>query len=146
MEGETGCAMTWFSDVETWEDSDLNRCETLLSWVLCDKPSRIGIESNLIPTIFQNMLSETYPGTALDDISLVLDQRRMIKSDAEIDVMRQTGKISGAMMQAAEGSLSVRAPEYESALALINSITQKATDFLNTKGLDAFISSLIHNL
>jgi|TARA_B110000046_G_scaffold45175_1_gene50229 Xaa-Pro dipeptidase len=114
--------------------------------MLGDKPSRIGIESNLIPTIFQNMLSETYPGTALDDISLVLDQRRMIKSDAEIDVMRQTGKISGAMMQAAEGSLSVRAPEYESALALINSITQKATDFLNTKGLDAFISSLIHNL
>jgi hypothetical protein len=50
------------------------------------------------------------------------------------------------MMQAAEGSLSVRAPEYESTLAQINSITQKATDFLNTKGLDAFISSLLHNL
>ena len=114
--------------------------------MLGDKPSRIGIESNLIPTIFQNMLSETYPRTALDDIRPVLVQRRMIKSDADIDVMRQTGKISGAMMQAAEGSLSAHAYEYELALAVINSITQKAKDFLITKGPDAFISSLLHNL
>jgi Xaa-Pro aminopeptidase len=92
------------------------------------------------------MLSETYPRTALDDIRPVLVQRRMIKSDADIDVMRQTGKISGAMMQAAEGSLSAHASEYELALAVINSITQKATDFLITKGPDAFISSLLHNL
>ena len=63
--------------------------------MLGDKPSRIGIESNIIPTIFQNMLSETYPGTALDDISLVLDQRRMIKSDAEIDVIGKPGKFQG---------------------------------------------------
>ena len=87
------------------------------------------------------MLSETYPRTALDDIRPVLVQRRMIKSDTDtdIDVMRQTGKISGAMMQAAEGSLSAQASEYELALAVINSTTQKAKDFLITKGPEAFI-------
>ena len=101
MESEMVGAMTWVQGVETWEDLGPNRWEAVLARILGAKPSRIGIEKNLIPAIVQNMLTETYPGTALDDISPILGQRRMIKSDAEIEVMRQTGKIAGAMMQAA---------------------------------------------
>jgi Xaa-Pro aminopeptidase len=49
---------------------------------------------------------------------------RMIKSSEEIDGIRQTGQIAGAMMQATEG-----AQEYEAALAVIDAGTRKAAGF-----------------
>ena len=45
---------------------------------------------------------------------------RMIKSPAEVDVMRQAGQIAGAMMGAAHGALAAGVPEYEAALARAN--------------------------
>ena len=70
----------------------------------------------------------------------------MIKSPAEIEVMRQAGKIAGAMMYAAEHALHEGAPEYEAALAVINAGTRASAGFLTDRGLDAFISPMIHNL
>lgn len=60
--------------------------------------------------------------------------------------MARAGEIAGAMMAAAEGSLAEGAPEYESALAVINAGTRKAAGFLTSKGWDAFISPMITNL
>jgi Xaa-Pro aminopeptidase len=71
---------------------------------------------------------------------------RMIKSPEEIKVMRQAGKIAGAMMAAAEGALAEGAPEYEAALAVINAGTRAAAGFLTAKGWEAFVSPMIHNL
>ncbi|MCZ6862794.1 MAG: Xaa-Pro peptidase family protein [Alphaproteobacteria bacterium] len=146
MESEMVGAMTWIENVQTWEDSGPNRWEAVLARILGDKQIRIGIEDNLIPAIVRNMLIATYPDTVLEDVSPILGRRRMIKSPAEIDVMRQAGNIAGAMMQAAEGSLTAGAPEFESALAVMNAGTRKAAEFLTAKGVEAFISPLIHNL
>jgi len=146
MESEMVAAMTWVEKIETWEDSGPNRWEAVLARILGDKPGRIGIEHNLIPAVVRNMLAETYLNVDLSDVSPLLGAMRMIKSPAEIDVMRQAGKIAGAMMGAAEGSLAVGAPEFESALAVINAGTRKAAEFLTAKGIEAFISPLIHNL
>jgi Xaa-Pro aminopeptidase len=64
------------------------------------------------------------PSTKLTDVGAIMGNMRMIKSSEEIDGIRQTGQIAGAMMQATEG-----AQEYEAALAVIDAGTRKAAGF-----------------
>ena len=146
MESEMVSAMTWVEDVLTWEDAGENRWENVLTRALGDKPGRVGVELGVLPALVRNWFDSQLPDTPLNDITRLLGEMRMIKSPEEIDVMRQAGEIAGAMMQAAGDSLTVGAPEYESALAVINAGTRKAAGFLTDKGWESFISPMIHNL
>lgn len=146
MESEMVSAMTWVENIETWEDAGDNRWENVLARALGDNPGRIGVEAAALPPIVRNWFDDAMPGTELVNISMILGEMRMIKSPAEIEVMRQAGEIAGAMMQAAEDTLAEGAPEYEAALAVINAGTRKAAGFLTARGWEAFISPMIYNL
>jgi Xaa-Pro dipeptidase len=146
MESEMVSAMTWVDNIETWEDAGDNRWENVLARALGDNPGRIGVEAAALPPIVRNWFDDAMPGTELVNISMILGEMRMIKSPAEIEVMRQAGEIAGAMMQAAEDTLAEGAPEYEAALAVINAGTRKAAGFLTARGWEAFISPMIYNL
>ena len=146
MESEMVAAMTWVTDVRTWEDSGPRSWARVLSELLPENLLELWIESNSIPAIVRNMLDDVYKTTTFHDISPVLGAQRMIKSPLEIEVMKQAGEIAGAMMAAAHGSLEVGAYEYESALAVINAGTRKAAGFLTAKGWERFVSPMIHNL
>jgi Xaa-Pro dipeptidase len=146
MESEMVGKMTWVEDVMTWEDMGPNRWERVLSRAIGDKPGNIGVELAVLPALVRNWFDDQMPITKLNDVSAILGNMRMIKSPEEIDVMRQTGLIAGAMMQAAEGALAEGAQEYEAALAVIDAGTRKAAGFLTDRGWEAFISPMIHNL
>jgi Xaa-Pro dipeptidase len=146
MESEMISAMTWVEDIMTWQDAGEDRWENVLARALGDTPGKIAVETGVLPAIVRNWFDEKMPGTKLHNVSPLLGSMRMIKSPEEIDVMRQTGEIAGAMMQAAHDTLSEGAPEYETALAVINAGTRKAAGFLTNKGWEAFISPMIHNL
>lgn len=146
MESEMVAAMTWVSDVKTWEDFGTNTWGKVLSAAIGKPPSALWIERHSIPAIIRNYLDEAYPDIALNDISSILGALRMIKSDLEISVMKQAGAIAGAMMVAAHDSLGEGLPEYESALAVIHAGSRKAAEFLTDKGWERFISPMIHNL
>jgi Xaa-Pro dipeptidase len=146
MESEMVGKMTWVEDVMTWEDMGQNRWERVLSRAIGHNPGNIGVESAVLPALVRNWLDDQMPSTKLNDVSAILGNMRMIKSPEEIDVMRQTGQIAGAMMQAAEGALAEGAQEYEAALAVIDAGTRKAAGFLTDRGWEAFISPMIHNL
>lgn len=146
MESEMVTAMTWVENILKWEDFGENSWARALQSVLGDSPASIWIERDHIPAIVRNFLDETYPSTPLENISPILGAQRMIKSDFEINIMRQAGEIAGAMMAAAHGSLATGAPEYESALAVINAGSRKAATFLTNTGWDRFVSPMIHNL
>lgn len=146
MESEMVAAMTWVSDVKTWEDFGPNTRGKALSAAIGKAPSALWIERYSIPAIIRNYLDEAYPDIALNDISSILGALRMIKSDLEISVMKQAGAIAGAMMVAAHDSLGEGLPEYESALAVIHAGSRKAAEFLTDKGWERFISPMIHNL
>jgi len=146
MESEMVSAMTWVSDILTWEDTGANRWENVLDRVVQENSGRIGVEAGVLPAIVRNWFDDRHPGTKLYDVSGILGAMRMIKSPEEIVVMRQAGEIAGAMMQAAGESLAEGVPEYESALAVINAGTRKAAGFLTARGWEAFISPMIHNL
>ena len=146
MESEMASAMTWVEDVKTWQDAGEQRWENVLASTLGSNPGAIGVELAALPAIVRNWFDDQMPGVALNDISQLLGQMRMVKSAEEIEVMRQAGQVAGAMMQAAEGALAEGAPEYEAALAVINAGTRSAAGFLTDKGWEAFISPMIHNL
>jgi Xaa-Pro aminopeptidase len=146
MESEMVSAMTWVENIRKWEDFGENSWARALGSVLGDKPASIWIERDHIPAIVRNFLDETYPSIALENISPILGAQRMIKSDFEVNIMRQAGEIAGAMMVAAHDSLAEGAPEYESALAVINAGSRKAATFLTDTGWDRFVSPMIHNL
>ena len=151
MESEMVSSMTWVETILTWEDAGDNRWEQVLAKALELDASnlsskRIAVESSVLPAIVKNWISEVLPGEKLDDFSRILGEMRMVKSEQEINVMRQAGEIAGAMMLAAQNSLIQGEPEYEAALAVINAGTRKAASFLTARGWEAFISPMIHNL
>lgn len=146
MESEMVSAMTWVSDVKTWEDAGEHRWENVLGGLLGEGLKRLGVERSVLPAIVRNWLDEQYPGMVLDDVSQILGSMRMIKSATEIEVMRQAGSIAGAMMKAAHVSLAEGVQEYETALAIIAAGSRKAAGFLTDSGWEAFVSPMIHNL
>ncbi|MGK0399838.1 MAG: Xaa-Pro dipeptidase [Gammaproteobacteria bacterium] len=146
MESEMVGNMTWVENVMTWEDMGPNRWEKVLLRAIGDKPGNIGVESAALPALVKNWFDDQMPGTKLNDVGAIMGSMRMIKSPEEIEVMRQTGQIAGAMMQAAEGALAEGAQEYEAALAVIDAGTRKAAGFLTDRGWESFISPMIHNL
>ena len=146
MESEMVGNMTWVEDVMTWDDMGPNRWEKVLLRAIGNKPGNIGVELAVLPALVRNWFDDQMPSTKLTDVGAIMGSMRMIKSPEEIDVMRQTGQIAGAMMQAAEGALAEGAQEYEAALAVIDAGTRKAAGFLTDRGWDAFISPMIHNL
>jgi Xaa-Pro aminopeptidase len=146
MESEMVGAMTWVGNISTWEDSGPNRWEKVLARAIGDNPGKLGVELAALPPIVRNWFDDALPGVRWHNVAPLLSEMRMIKSPEEILVMKQAGEIAGAMMQAAEDALGEGRPEYEAALAVINTGTRKAAGFLTDKGWEAFISPMIHNL
>ncbi len=146
MESEMVGAMTWVEDVRPWEDFGQRGWPRVLSEVIGDDPSALWVEGRSLPAIARAFLDERYGGVPLRDLTPLMAEQRMIKGPEEIEVMRQAGRIAGAMMRAAENSLAEGEPEYESALAVMQAGTRAAAGFLTDRGWEAFVSPLIHNL
>ncbi|MEZ5926285.1 MAG: Xaa-Pro peptidase family protein [Hyphomicrobiaceae bacterium] len=146
MESEMVAKMTWVEKVMPWTDAGELRWENVLAKAIGSTPGQIGVERSVLPAVVRNWLDDRMPETRLVDVSPLLGEMRMIKSPEEIAVMKQAGKIAGAMMAAAEGALAEGALEYEAALAVINAGTRAAAGFLTAKGWEAFVSPMIHNL
>jgi len=146
MESEMVAEMTWVRDVRTWEDAGPRSWGRALAGALPDTHSQLWVELYQLPAVVRQFIDEHFPSVDLKDIGPVLATQRMIKSPLEIEVMQQAGAVAGAMMAAAHSSLRIGAPEYESALAVIDAGTRKAAGFLTAVGWERFISPMIHNL
>ncbi len=146
MESEMVGSMTWVKDVRGWEDSGPRSWGSIVKEVVDERVDTLWIEKNVIPAIVRNFLDEQYANAELRCISSLLGEMRMIKSVAEIEVMKQAGAIAGAMMSAAHKSLAEGRQEYRSALAIIDAGTEAAAGFLSDKGWERFVSPMAHNL
>ncbi len=146
MESEMVSAMTWISDVRTWEDAGSNHWDNVLSQIFKVFPRRFGVEKTVLPGLVLSWLESTSDKAQLSDVSPLIAKMRTVKSPFEIGIMKQAGLVAGAMMGAAQEALAEGVPEYEAALAVINAGTRAAADFLTDKGWEQFVSPMIHNL
>lgn len=139
--------MTWVEDVRSWEDGGDRDWDRVLATALGpDRSMQLGLEVYKIHPRISGFLSDSYPGAAQVDLAPAIGEMRMIKSAAEIDIMREAGQVAIAMVEAGKAALGEGVPEYEIALAINAAGTRKAAGYLDADGLGRFVSPTIHNL
>ena len=148
MESEMVGEMTWVEDVRPWEDAGETRWERVLGEALdrAGASARLGWERLKVSPLVQDYLEARSGRGRLTDISSIIGAMRLIKSPAELEIMRQAGQVAIAMVEAGKSALGEGVPEYEVALAILGGGTRKAAQFLTDKGWDHFISPTVHNL
>ena len=148
MESEMAGAMTWIEDVRPWQDArGPDHWDEVLAKLVKPSPGlKIGIERLKMPPLIARFVEDTYGPASFSDISPVIADMRVIKSDSEIAIMRQAGQIAIAMLDGGRARLGQDVPEYEVALGVIEAGTRKAAGFLTDAGLEAFMSPMVHNL
>ncbi len=143
LETEMVKRMTWVDDVRGYEDSGHHTWDTVLAGALGPRPMRIGTEVHHMPAMEHVFLEDRYRNVPIVDVGPTIARLRMVKSPAEIEVMRQAGLVGRAMMDAAVETIAEGVPEYETALALMAAGSRKAAEFISEENL---VSPLIHDL
>ena len=105
----------------------------------------IAVEVAQIPGVVAGFISEEWPDLRQSDLTDLLGDMRMVKSEDEIRTMRQAGQVAVAMAEAGENAIAVGVPEFEVSLAVMNGGTRKAAELLNGSN-ELFTSPMIHNL
>jgi len=146
MESEMVDGMTWVEDVRPWTDEGDERWDRVLARALGDAPATLHVERPVLPGLVRDVLDDRFGDTALADVSPLLAAQRTVKSAAEVETMKQAGRIGSAMMDAARARLGEGVREYEVALAVLDAGTRAAAGFLTAAGWEAYVSPVIHNL
>ena len=148
MESEMAADMTWVEDVRPWEDGGTNSWDKVLGSALAalGTGSRLGWERLKVPPLVFDFLEESQGRERFQDVAGIIGAMRLIKSPAEIEIMRQAGQVAIAMVEAGKAALGEGVPEYEVALAILAGGTRKAASFLTDRGWERFISPTVHHL
>ena len=147
LEAEMAANMTWIEDVREWTDGVAGEWRTIVDDMLDGRnKARIGVEPDKTHPAVSAYLSHKFSGSALKDISTFLSEMRMIKSPADIDIMRQAGQVAVAMCDAAARIIAEGVQEYEISLAAITAGTRRAAEFLGNRKSEKLYSPMIHDL
>jgi len=150
MEAEMARAMSWIADVRPWADGLGGEWMAALEAVVAAAPGRaIAVEHDKTHPRVLALLGRT-AGADLRDGTALIAALRMIKSPAEIAILRQAGQVAVAMGEAGRAAIGAGVAEYEVALAVSAAGTRKAAEFLAAEPQGSlaatFTSPTIHNL
>ena len=127
-----------------WNDGLNNEWRSEIPGII--KTNQVGIELNLIPQIVKSYIEQITQYRFLKNISPILEELRMIKSNYEIQLAKHAGQVANAMMIAGRQAIKDGVAEYEVALAISESGTKKAAYLLNTYYTDKDMSPITHFL
>jgi Xaa-Pro dipeptidase len=140
-------AMVAIEDVRSWVDGVGSEWrQHLLDLFNGFKNPTIGIEQYKTPLPVFYWLQSDLGDVDLTDITDFLSDMKIIKSEIEINIMRQAGQVAVAMADAAAATIAEGVPEYEVALAGMAGGTRKAAGFFKEEGPDLMLSPTIHDL
>ena len=127
-----------------WNDGLNNEWRSEIPGII--KTNQVGIELNLIPQIVKSYIEQITQCRFLKNISPILEELRMIKSNYEIQLAKHAGQVANAMMIAGRQAIKDGVAEYEVALAISESGTKKAANLLDTYYTDKDMSPITHFL
>ena len=127
-----------------WNDGLDNEWRSEIPHII--KTNQVGIELNLIPQIVKTYIEQITIGRFPKNISPILEDLRMIKSNYEIQLAKHAGQVANAMMIAGRQAIKEGVAEYEVALAISESGTKKAAYLLDTHYTDKDMSPITHFL
>lgn len=145
MELDMAEAAAWVDRIEPWNDGAGQEWRTVLPEVLSDQ-GQIGIEEKLMPRIVWDYIGSLVEPARLNDISPLIADMRMIKSEEELRLARHAGEVAMAMMQAGRDAIGAGVPEFEVALATSQAGTRTAARLLEAHYSDARMSPNTHFL
>ena len=140
-------AMTWIDDLNFYSDGVGEEWRDPLRMALGETAGnlRIAIESDDIPAVISNCLGDEL-GVGPVDGTPIIARMRVIKSDEELNMIRQAGQVAVAMGIAGRDAMAVGVPEYEVSLACMSAGTRKAAEIIAAEDQEALMSPMIHNL
>lgn len=88
-------------------------------------PTRLGIEEDTVSLQIHRRLQDAFPGAELVDISEAAMRQRMIKSDEEIAVIRESARVGDIGGEAIRDAVHAGVAEFEVALAGTEAMTRE---------------------
>ena len=117
--------------IETWNDGIGEEWRECLPKII-GKYNKIFFERYKINATVSNYLAEIIIGKIMGNITPIIDNIRMIKSDEELQIARHAGEVAMAMMDGAKSVIAHNVPEFEIALAQSEAGTRKAAELLKS--------------
>lgn len=145
MEKDMAAAAAKVDRIAEWNDGLGEEWRERLPAVLSSE-GRIGIEPDRIPQVVRHYLASIVEPDRLVDVTSIIGDMRMIKSQEELQLARHAGEVAMAMMTAGRGAIGDGVPEYEVALATSAAGTRKAADLLAAHYDDGCMSPNTHFL
>ena len=132
-------------NVKTWNDGIGNEWREFLPNIIKNN-TNIACEKYKINATVSIYLSDLMNGRPMGDMTQIISNLRMIKTDEELKIARHAGEVAMAMMEGAKKAIGHNVPEYEIALAQSQAGTRKAAELLNTHYDNIDMSPNIHFL
>ena len=132
-------------NIKTWNDGIGNEWREFLPKIIKHNKN-IACEKYKINATVSIYLSDLMNGRPMGDMTQIISNLRMIKTDEELKIARHAGEVAMAMMEGAKKAIGHNVPEYEIALAQSQAGTRKAAELLNTHYDNIDMSPNIHFL
>ena len=118
-------------NIETWNDGIGNEWREFLPKFI-KKKKNIACEKYKINATVNIYLSALIHDKPMGDITPIISNLRMIKSEEELKIARHTGEVAMAMIEGAKSVIGHNVPEYEIAIAQSQAGTRKAAELLKS--------------
>ena len=132
-------------NIVTWNDGIGNEWREFLP-KLIKQNKNIACEKYKINATVSTYLSDLMNGKPMENITPIISNIRMIKTDEELRIARHAGEVGMAMMEGAKKVIAHNVPEYEIAIAQSQAGTRKAAELLKTHYNNINMSPNIHFL
>ncbi len=116
--------------IEPWNDGMGKEWREHLPVALSSK-ANVAIETELMPPQVCNYIDTLIDLSQVCDITPIISEMRMIKSQEELQLARHAGEVATAMMQAGSAAIGAGVAEFEVALATAAAGTRRASELLN---------------
>ena len=147
IELEMAQGMSWVEDIRPWQDGKGSEWRGDLQQLIEAAGSAgIGIEGGSMPALVRDFVNRSVSSPSLTDITSVIAELRMIKSDKELQLARHAGEVAIAMMKAGRDAIGEGVPEFEVALATATAGACSAAKILAAHYDDAWMSPNTHFL
>jgi len=131
--------------IAAWNDGAGNEWREELPTAL-QGTACVAIEPDHMPPMVRVYIDSLVAAESLGNVTSILSDMRMIKSQQELQLARHAGQVAGAMMAAGRNSIGDGVPEYEVAIATSQAGTRKAAELLAAHYEDAAMSPNTHFL
>ena len=147
IEREMAERMVPWAQVIPWQDGLGEEWRGPLRSAIAAAGNRpIGIELEHMPPIVRRFADSAARGNAIEDITSLIAEMRMIKGQEELRLARHAGQVAEAMMEAGRAAIGEGVPEFEVAMAASAAGTRKAAALLQQHYNDASMSPNTHFL